>query len=91
MLNLKKSVVFVAMAILSSTISTAQKKLDDVLEKLDSKSESYGEIAQTIWDLAEMGYQEEKASLYCKNIERSWFYHKRRGRRYAYRFYCRIW
>ncbi len=74
MLNLKKSVVFVAMAILSSTISTAQKKLDDVLEKLDSKSESYGEIAQTIWDLAEMGYKEEKSvALLQKTLSEAGF------------------
>ena len=51
-----------ALAIFMSTATNAQKKLDDVLKNLDGKSESYGEIAQTIWDLAEMGYQEEKSA-----------------------------
>ncbi len=40
----------------------AQKKAEDVLKKLDSKAEAYGTIAQNIWDLAEMGYQEEKSA-----------------------------
>jgi len=40
----------------------AQKKVDDVIKKLDSQSETYGTIAQNIWELAEMGYQEEKSS-----------------------------
>jgi len=51
-----------ALAIFMSTATNAQKKLDDVLKNLDAKSESYGEVAQTIWDLAEMGYQEEKSA-----------------------------
>lgn len=51
-----------ALAIFMSTATNAQKKLDGVLKALDAKSESYGEIAQTIWDLAEMGYQEEKSA-----------------------------
>ncbi len=44
------------------TSSFTQKKVDDVLKKLDSKSETYGAIAQNIWNLAEMGYLEEKSS-----------------------------
>ncbi|MEL6919127.1 MAG: amidohydrolase, partial [Bacteroidota bacterium] len=39
-----------------------QKKVDDVLKNLDKKSEFYGDIAQDIWELAEMGYLEEKSS-----------------------------
>ena len=66
MSNLKRSIVLGALAIFMSTATNAQKKLDDVLKNLDGKSESYGEIAQTIWDLAEMGYQEEKSAACCK-------------------------
>ncbi len=62
MSNLKKSMVLSALAIFMSTGINAQKKLDAVLNNLDAKSESYGEIAQTIWNLAEMGYQEEKSA-----------------------------
>ena len=62
MSNLKKSMVLSALAIFMSAGINAQKKLDAVLNNLDAKSESYGEIAQTIWNLAEMGYQEEKSA-----------------------------
>jgi len=48
--------------LLSNYIINAQKKTDDILKNLDAKSESYGNIAQEIWSLAEMGYQEEKSS-----------------------------
>jgi len=40
----------------------AQSDTDAVLKKLDSKAAGYGNIAQEIWGLAEMGYQEEKSS-----------------------------
>ncbi|MGB5498687.1 MAG: amidohydrolase, partial [Maribacter sp.] len=62
MSNLKKTMVLGTLAIFLSTAINAQQKLDDVLKALDAKSESYSEIAQTIWDLAEMGYQEEKSA-----------------------------
>ena len=67
MSNLKKSMVLSALAIFMSTGINAQKKLDAVLNNLDAKSESYGEIAQTIWNLAEMGYQEEKSTALLQN------------------------
>ena len=74
MSNLKKSMVLGTLAIFMSTAINAQKKLDDVLKTLDAKSESYGEIAQTIWDLAEMGYQEEKsAALLQKTLANAGF------------------
>ncbi|MEA1784952.1 amidohydrolase [Arenibacter sp. GZD96] len=40
----------------------AQKKVDDVLKRLDEQSVTYGNIAQNIWDFAEMGYLEEKSA-----------------------------
>lgn len=40
----------------------AQKSETEILKSLDQKSDAYGEIAQTIWDYAEMGYQEEQSS-----------------------------
>ncbi len=58
----KKIIALSILSLLTSTALTAQKKLDAVLNNLDEKSESYGEIAQTIYDLAEMGYQEEKSA-----------------------------
>ncbi len=44
------------------SILFAQKNIDKTLSQLDSKSSFYSDIALSIWDLAEMGYQEEKSS-----------------------------
>jgi len=46
----------------SVLVLQAQKKTEDVLKKLDAQTEKYSTIAQSIWDLAELGYQEEKSS-----------------------------
>ena len=35
---------------------------DDVIQFLDSKSDEYATMSNTIWSLAELGYQEEKTS-----------------------------
>ncbi|MFT4832918.1 MAG: aminobenzoyl-glutamate utilization protein B [Psychroserpens sp.] len=40
----------------------AQKTTQDILKNLDKKSETYGTIAQNIWEFAEMGYLEENSS-----------------------------
>ena len=40
----------------------AQKKPADILKKLETKTAYYSDIAQQIWGLAEMGYQEEQSS-----------------------------
>ncbi|WP_240531850.1 amidohydrolase [Maribacter sp. 4G9] len=53
---------------------SAQNTKKDVLQSIDQKSESYGEISQAIWNLAEMGYQEEKSSaLLQKTLEEAGF------------------
>lgn len=56
--------IFLSLLSISLSFVTlhAQKKVDDVIKKLDSKSETYSAIAQNIWELAEMGYQEEKSA-----------------------------
>lgn len=59
---MKKSILSIASTLLFLCVGHAQKKTEDVLKKLDSKAEVYGGIAQNIWELAEMGYQEEKSS-----------------------------
>ena len=38
----------------------AQTNYKTFMEAIDSKSSKYSEIAQTIWNYAEMGYQEKK-------------------------------
>ncbi|NER08984.1 aminobenzoyl-glutamate utilization protein B [Muriicola jejuensis] len=40
----------------------AQKDSKAVIQKLDAQATRYGEIAREIWDLAEMGYQEEQSA-----------------------------
>jgi len=40
----------------------AQTNYKTFMEAIDSKSSKYSEIAQTIWNYAEMGYQEKKSS-----------------------------
>ncbi|WP_396637294.1 amidohydrolase [Maribacter sp. R77961] len=59
---MQKSLYTIFLAILINCTLNAQKKTADILQKLDAKSEAYGTIAQEIWSLAEMGYQEEKSS-----------------------------
>ncbi len=59
---MKKQIAFLSLTLCSLFIANAQKKTADVLKKLDSQTETYSAIAQEIWNLAEMGYQEEKSS-----------------------------
>ena len=52
---------------MTSMAAFSQKKPADVLKKLDSQTEKYSEIAQKIWGLAEMGYQEKQSSALLQN------------------------
>ncbi|TLP81660.1 amidohydrolase [Maribacter sp. ACAM166] len=55
--------LFLLVALSATLLSVnAQKSEKEILKDLEQKSESYGTIAQTIWDFAEMGYQEEQSS-----------------------------
>lgn len=58
---MKKSLLLSAIFIIS-TAAFSQKKPADVLKKLDQQTLKYSEIAQEIWRLAEMGYQEKQSS-----------------------------
>ena len=67
---MKTQLTCILVALFLNASLNAQKKVNDVIKKLDAKAESYGEIAQNIWNLAEMGYQEEKSSaLLQKTLE----------------------
>ncbi|SHG96121.1 amidohydrolase [Flagellimonas flava] len=58
-----KKLVFLGLsALLCMQPSNSQETREDLLKTLDSKSETYGAIAQEIWELAEMGYLEHKSS-----------------------------
>nr|WP_298997782.1 amidohydrolase [uncultured Allomuricauda sp.] len=58
---MKKLLLLCTLSVLSTAIFS-QKKADDVLKKLESNQKKYSDIALQIWDLAEMGYLEEKSS-----------------------------
>jgi len=69
---MKTIVLFVSLFCMSSLF--AQKKVDDIIDQLDKQSETYGTIAQQIWELAEMGYQEEKsAALLQETLKKAGF------------------
>jgi aminobenzoyl-glutamate utilization protein B len=57
-----KNLLLSLLLIFSSSTLLAQKNIDKTLSQLDAKSAFYSDIALNIWDLAEMGYQEEKSS-----------------------------
>jgi len=45
-------------ALLSAPPTAAQMTKADVAAFLDARAQEFGDIAQKIWDLAEVGYQE---------------------------------
>ncbi|MEM9076677.1 MAG: amidohydrolase [Bacteroidota bacterium] len=58
---MKNVFLLCSLSLLTATMFS-QKKTDAVLERLESNQEKYADIALQIWDLAEMGYLEEKSS-----------------------------
>jgi len=52
--------ILLLLVLLSSVTLFGQKNKKNVLDELNNKKDSYGIIAQKIWNYAEMGYQEEK-------------------------------
>ncbi len=59
---MKKNLFYSFICFLITMSSFGQKTPEAVLKNLDTKAENYGAIAQQIWNLAEMGYLEEKSS-----------------------------
>lgn len=69
----KSTLLFISLCTSVLTLSS-QKTKKDVLKSLDTKSEMYGDISQQIWNLAEMGYHEQKSStLLQKTLEDAGF------------------
>ena len=62
-----KTISFSIMFMLLCFNINAQKNLDNVLIELEAQTSFYGDIAHTIWNYAEMGYQEEKSSALLQN------------------------
>ncbi len=59
---MKIKIIFTGLLTFCLLSLNAQKSAEAAIKKLDSKKETYGTIAQQIWELAEMGYQEKKSS-----------------------------
>ncbi|MEP0132892.1 MAG: amidohydrolase [Eudoraea sp.] len=57
-----KLIFLAALIVLCINSLSAQDTKDEVVMELDKKSEAYADIAQNIWEFAEMGYLEEKSS-----------------------------
>ncbi|NHF61301.1 amidohydrolase [Flavobacteriaceae bacterium TP-CH-4] len=64
---MKRTILLAFLLTFMTSQLVAQKKVDAVLQKLDKNAETYGTIAQNIWELAEMGYQEEQSSALLQN------------------------
>ena len=56
---LKRILYVITLFIFSKDIVTAS---DNVIQFLDNKNDEYASMSNTIWGLAELGYQEEKTS-----------------------------
>lgn len=59
---MKKVLISALLLTWAATSLHAQKKSSEILQQLDAKSDKYADIAHTIWNYAEMGYQEEQSS-----------------------------
>jgi aminobenzoyl-glutamate utilization protein B len=71
---MRKTLFLCLSFLLITALTKAQKKTQDVLASLDGQTEKYSAIAQEIWSLAEMGYQEEKsAALLQGTLEEAGF------------------
>lgn len=57
-----KSFVFIVSFLFVLSLSAQNQAKSNALAELETKKETYGEIAQQIWNWAEMGYLEEKSS-----------------------------
>ncbi|MBT8235907.1 MAG: amidohydrolase [Bacteroidia bacterium] len=59
-------IVATAIAILCISMISAQDDATKIMQEIESKKESYAQIAHTIWSEAEMGYLEYKSSALLK-------------------------
>lgn len=63
-----------ALGVLYPACASAQDAKADVAAYIEERADRYGEVAQRIWDLAEVGYQEtESAGLLAATLEEAGF------------------
>ena len=61
-MNRRTSIVLAVVAALAPAAASAQSGKAMVAAYVDQNAERFGDVAQTIWDLAEVGYQETESS-----------------------------
>ncbi len=64
----KRNALLLITALLISGGSWAQSAHERIVKELNQKEEAYGEAAKTIWNFAEVGYQEEKSSALLQDM-----------------------
>ena len=64
----KKSGLLLLAGMGLSSVLWAQTAHQQVTRELNQKEEAYGEAAKTIWDYAEVGYQEDKSSALLQDM-----------------------
>lgn len=62
-----KHILFILPLMSLSCVAIPQTNPDDLIAGLDKKYDHYSDIAQQIWEHAEVGYQEEKSAALLKN------------------------
>lgn len=69
-----KAIHFLSVILISCSTLFAQKNVDQILTELDGQSQNFSNIAHTIWNYAELGYQEVKSSaLLQSTLEKEGF------------------
>lgn len=64
----KRNGLLLAASMLLSFELWAQTAHERIVQELNQKEEAYGEAAKTIWNYAEVGYQEEKSSALLQEM-----------------------
>ncbi|MTB50018.1 amidohydrolase [Lewinella sp. W8] len=52
----------ICLSLVTTTLEAQKISPQEILNRLDQRSAAYGTLAHTIWEYAEVGYQEEKSS-----------------------------
>lgn len=66
-MTMKKVILPLVLGLLLTSATFAQNSKSEALKSIDNQKEKYTTIADEIWNLAEMGYQEEKSSALLQN------------------------
>lgn len=68
MITQRRKGLLLATALLLSSSTWAQTARERIIRELNQKEAAYGEAAKTIWNYAEVGYQEEKSAALLQDM-----------------------